>query len=543
MIQGRVTSLHISSRTVHVVEAEMNRGRIEVLNAFTVRNMQRFFTTQGKLINMASMIDTIVMALNTNGVVGKRLMITFDDVFQTSFSIEAVTGVKKPSSVKKGLTSLFRKDEEDEEEQAGNIATIKLRQKWGQYITQDDQGEAVSVTLAERDMVESMSALFETSGYHVISIEAPETTLVYTRNAIEYSYDYLHKIVIFANNEDKGEVYVMTKDVPSIIKTVQMDSFEGDFEDKIVDVCEQEAKTNQMRNPFVFLVGDAFNNVNRYISIAEKLEESGIQMFDLYGIANNADISPTAVQIKINQSVKDEIGELTCEYGMCISQLLRGYEKNPSSLCGKNRLPQVFNTKNKIIAVKVLRAAAIVFLVVNIALTALCGLETFSVHSQVQNVDHIRSELHAVEERRNTAKTQLMALSEMDNRLKTVFTFALDSISPSLNIASIDTIDMLGYSTQQRLAEAAEENANAEKKEEKEKTAENVEETQDPTTKNTKKAIIVRGYSTKSSGPVEFYNAMVAKMDDVQLVATQQMELPSGEIIYAFEIQVGGNAA
>ena len=167
MITGRIASLHISQKEVHVVEAEVNRGLVEVTNAFAIRNFDRFFS-RGKLINLTTMVESITMAMTANGVTATRLMVCFDGAFQTNFSIEPVSSVRKRRTLRDLLPNGSKQTNDNDDGadlENANGATIKHRHSWGQYITQDDQGEAVSVTLAERDMVDSLVSAFGARGY------------------------------------------------------------------------------------------------------------------------------------------------------------------------------------------------------------------------------------------------------------------------------------------------------------------------------------------------------------------------------------------
>lgn len=549
MISGRVASLHISQKEVHVVEADVNRGLIEVTNAFAIRNFDRFFS-RGKLINMSTMVEAITMAMTTNGITATRLMVTFDGAFQTSFSIEPISSVKK----RRSLRDIFpaggdqQKDNNDGADlDSSNGATIKHKHSWGQYITQDDQGEAVSVTLAERDMVDSFVSAFGASGFKVISIEAPDTSLIYARNIVEFSYDYVNKIIIQSEDGESGNLYVLTKDVPSTIKRIQFDTLEGfDMEERIVELCTREATNQQMRNPLVFLVGSAFKSTDDYISIADHLETEDMHVMDLYALADNSQFVQNAVQITLHSASENDTPELSCEYGICMCQLLRCYEAKPENLY-EGRLPSLFSTKNKLQVCHWTKVAAIVFMVANVLLTAAIGFETLSVNSVIKGSSNLSSQLTKVEAERANAQLQLQVLDTLDPRLNDVFTFILENVDSSLNIASVDTVDMIP--TTQGSTSQLEENTNRRTSilgiptgSTESETTEETNQTTPAAAEQVKKQLVIRGYSTKSSGPIDLYNALnKAAIDEIKLVGHQQMTLPSGETIYAFEIRVGEN--
>lgn len=530
MITGKHASIHITKSAIRVVEAVVSRGRVEVTNALTIPNAARFFNNRGKLINMVTLVDTMVMSMESAGMTAKKLFVSFEGAFQTTFSIEPLSTVpekRKGFSFKKGKPD---NDKLDLEDNAG--ATIRRQHNWGQYVTQDDQGEAVSITAGERDMVDSMVETFSSHGYSVVSLEAPDTVLVYTRNTEAFSYDSLNKIIVYADNDETGELYIMTKDVPSSLKRIQFDSYEGvTFQDHVREVCLQEMNVGQMRNPNVYLVGEAFSNVDDYIMIAQDLEYEGMQVVDLYAINKSSDATLANVQICIADEAVPTMEELNGSYGICICQLLRCFDPKPVNMC-ENRLNLHIPAQYTIMASKVIMGLAIAFLAINVILTGLTSFEAISVQGALQDSDALRSQLTRVETQRDEAQLQLSALETIDNRLAAVFNFIYANVDSSLNIASVDSVDMIPVDSSSSSEYSETEDANTEKQ---------TQNTEQPgATESTKKQLVIRGYSTKSSGSVELYNALTRYgFTGVKLEGHQQVNLPSGETIYVFEIRIG----
>jgi len=530
VITGKTVSVHITQQDVHVVEAETEKGKLTVYNAFTLHGFDRFFDTKGRLTNLAGLVDNIVMACKANGVTTKRMSICFADVFQTSFSIEPITGAAKKRTLNLNMTIGGGGEKKDAPRQTVNTATITKRHSWGQYITQDEQGEAVSVTQAEKDLVESLVNSFTTAGFKVVSLETPDTALVYARNTNSYSYDSLNKIVLHSEDGTSGNLYVFTKDVPSVIKRVNFDMLEGNnLIEKTVSACSAEVQTGQMRNPQVALVGNAFHDTETYLTTAEQLLDAEIEVCDLYGSLN---VMPKEGAVLIGFSSQSGLAEtgLGCEYGIAICTLLRCFDEKPQSIVEVKSSVQI-TAKDKFLFFRMLKIAAAIFLAVNLILTGITAVSAFSLSGKMQDSTAMNSRLTRVTALRDTARTQLDTLSTLDDRIEQVFLFTLENVDSTVNIASIDTEDMLATDTSSQPADAA---------------AADGTETTDPNSpcNYVPQRIIVRGYSTQSSGAIALFNALDgANIGSVKLVGHQQINLPSGEAIYAFEINIEGGTA
>ena len=539
MISGKLAALHITDKTIHIVEGDVNRGAIDIIGVFTIDNTDRFFN-RGKLINLASMVDAIDKQMATNGMTSKRLAICFDNVFEVSFSIDPVISRKKEA----GLKGLFKREEEEENAsqkptEKASAATIRHRHSWGQYVTQDEEGEAVSTSLAERDMIDSLVREFEARGYKIVSIEAPETDLIYTRNTIPFSYDSLNKIIIWADDKETGSVYTMTKDVPSVIKQVQFDSLESPaFDDKIKEICLREVELGHMRNPFVYLIGDAFSDVIEYDDIAEELSYEGITVIDLYGNVTDYSELPDAVQIRRSENMSELSDDVTCSYGLCICLLLRCLDTEPENLCEKRRF-RLISPKERALLVQLTRVSAVIFFAVNLLLTGLIAYEDMSVKAKVQDSETLNIRLSQAETKKAKAKAQLNELNTIDTRIESIVNFVYENIDSTVNIASIDTVDMIPQSQTSASSYAkTEDKTGAEAENTDVKSEDSKKENESSSSTYARKQLIIRGYSTRSAGPIELYNKLnLLGIGEIKLAGQQQVELPSGEVIYVFEFQ------
>lgn len=554
MILGRVASVHINERAIRIAEAIVERGIIKIENAFEISNVDRFFS-KGKLINLSMLVETITLSMSANGVTAKRLELCFDNVFQTSFSIEPLDAesMKKRTSFFKKKSAKTQKVKGDHEDDS--VATIVHHHSWGTYITQDEQGEAISTVMAERDMVTSLVTEFRRAGYTVCSIEPPDTALVYVKNTLEYTYDSLQKICIHADNEEIGDLYIFTKDVPSTIKRIQFDTLDGStFRDKICELCEREISIGQMRNPYVYLIGDAFEDIDLYTQIAEDLEYEGIQVIDLYGLGQDYSQYPHAIQVQLSEAAKDNGIELTCQFGLCICLFLRCFDPKPENLKEGGSYFAIVAPRVRIKAVKVLCALASAFLFVNVMMAGAVFYESVTLSNMLDDSATIKTELVSIQNQCSAAETQLSVINSLDDRLEGVFDFVYANVDASINIASVDTEDMIPVNTgsqnatsegsevkEEGSASQVQQQTNSEKSESqetKDETASATESTDDVLT-NVNQQIVIRGYSAKSNGPIDLYNALdQAGLGIVKLVGQQQMDLPSGETIYAFELRI-----
>ena len=301
-----------------------------------------------------------------------------------------------------------------------------------------------------------------------------------------------------------------------------------------------------MRNPYIFLLGDAFKDMDTYIKIAEDLDYEGMQVSDLYGLVTNPDAAEGEVDIVISEEADSAMPEITPEYGICICQLLRCFDTEPENLAPR-RLPTLISSQATSTAMKVLQIAAIIFLVFNVVLTGLTAFEAISIRSSLQDTGALHAQLNETKAEKAEAEIQLAALNAIDPRLAEVFNFIYENVDPSLNIASVDTVDMLPTAEDSESEYAEESNKKDDKTENGEESS--VEQKKDTSSATpsvesatvlNQRQLIIRGYSTKSNGTIALYNALNrAGIGEVRLVGHQQVELPSGELIYIFELSAG----
>lgn len=561
---NNTVAIHITTQTVHIVEGYLNKGVLQIVRAFDIGNVDLCFTDDGSLINMQSLIETIANGLKANGVTAKKVHLCYDcGSNQNDRSIEfdlQIYNIGEKKVEKSGSQDirLFK-----------NLKTkkpispqITKEHRWGEYVTQYESGETITTVTADKDLISSLVLSFREFGYQVVSIEPPETALFYLRHSIPFTYDSTNKIIIHADTEDSCLIYVFTKDVPSMMRRQQTSSIDGEFfQDKVANIALKEVMSGKMRNPYIYVAGKAFSNNDDYISLLETLEEQGLIPVDVLGLHDS--YSKYTDSIKFTQVENDDIEiDIGGQHTVCVCMLLRPLEKNPENLADSKMSMFLMTPKNMLLAAKVAKLAAMSVMIFSAILTSIVAFEYLTVNVKLQDATTLQSNLKAAQRNKEIATLKLQTLGTIDTRLRDIFEFVYENVDSTLNIASVDTIDMLPgelsikdndtnidpvtglpiiTDEQVEAAQAANESDGASGKENAStENPANGQATPNSLSEHTQKVLVIRGYSTESAGPVALYNALVeAGMGSVHLNGEEQITLPSGEQIYVFELTAG----
>ena len=155
------------------------------------------------------------------------------------------------------------------------------------------------------------------------------------------------------------------------------------------------------------------------------------------------------------------------------------------------------------------------------------------------------AQLKIAEQNRDITRTMVDSLATIDSRYKDIFTFVYSQVTEDLNIASIDTEDMIPESAVVTTTPDATVTSDSTDISDGTETGDGSTGSVDVTNsaaEYTMQTIVIRGYSTSTNGPVELYNALVnAGLGEVKIVGVEQVPLPSTETLFAFELTVGPN--
>lgn len=546
---NKIACIHITRNDVRIVEGRVSSGVILISHSAIVQKAGRFFSGD-RLANMSDLVSAIVTSMTMNSITAKELYIVYDNNLQVDFFLDEKLIAKKEN---KSFSFGKKKDSNDgDAASAKNVGVIEHKKEWGKFITETEKGQLYTTTKIERDLVDFLISEFQEHGYKACSLEAPETALLYLRKMIPFTYDALNKLVLYANDETTGYFYQFTKDAPSGgQKQVHFDASESnEFVGKVCGVIKDEIRKSALHNPHIMLVGDAFANPDTYIECCRALQEEGLTCIDLYARWKNTNLPINCIRV----IVPDEDIEIERDgrFGICMALFARVFEGKPENLIEGFHLMGL-NKKTKIGLVEVGLTVASLFLVFSVITTGISVYENIVAKSEYERASNAtESRLALAQQQRDAAKARVDSLSTIDRRYNEIFKFVYAQVDEDLNIASIDTMDMIpstettgsaygGETTDS--SQAVSDPSQVTQPTDGEQASDVVDVTGETSaTSYTMQTIVIRGYSRTTDGPVELYKALVnADIGEVKVVGVEQVPLPSKETLFAFELTVGAS--
>ena len=546
---NKIACIHITRNDVRIVEGRVSSGVILISHSAIVQKADRFFSGD-RLTNMSDLVSAIVNTMTMNSITAKELYIVYDNNLQVDFFLDEKLIAKKEY---KSFSFGKKKDANaGDAASAKNVGVIEHKKEWGKFITETEKGQLYTTTKIERDLVDFLISEFQEHGYKVCSLEAPETALLYLRKMIPFTYDALNKLVLYANDETTGYFYQFTKDAPSGgQKQVHFDASESnEFVGKVCGVIKDEIRKSALHNPHIMLVGDAFANPDTYIECCRALQEEGLTCVDLYARWKNMNLPINCIRV----IVPDEDIEIERDgrFGICMALFARVFEGKPENLIEGFHLMGL-NKKTKIGLLEVGLTVASLFLVFSVITTGISVYENIVAKSEYERASNATgSRLALAQQQRDAAKARVDSLSTIDRRYNEIFKFVYAQVDEDLNIASIDTMDMIPSTETTGSAYGGETTDSSQAVSDPSQVTQPTDGEQAPdvvdvtgetsATSYTMQTIVIRGYSRTTDGPVELYKALVnADIGEVKVVGVEQVPLPSKETLFAFELTVGAS--
>ena len=546
---NKIACIHITRNDVRIVEGRISSGVILISHSAIVQKADRFFSGD-RLTNMSDLVSAIVNTMTMNSITAKELYIVYDNNLQVDFFLDEKLIAKKEN---KSFSFGKKKDANPgDAASAKNVGVIEHKKEWGKFITETEKGQLYTTTKIERDLVDFLISEFQEHGYKVCSLEAPETALLYLRKMIPFTYDALNKLVLYANDETTGYFYQFTKDAPSGgQKQVHFDASESnEFVGKVCGVIKDEIQKSALHNPHIMLVGDAFANPDTYIECCRALQEEGLTCVDLYARWKNMNLPINCIRV----IVPDEDIEIERDgrFGICMALFARVFEGKPENLIEGFHLMGL-NKKTKIGLVEVGLTVVSLFLVFSVITTGISVYENIVAKSEYERASNAtESRLALAQQQRDAAKARVDSLSTIDRRYNEIFKFVYAQVDEDLNIASIDTMDMIPLTETRGSAYGGETTDSSQAVSDPSQVTQPTDGEQAPdvvdvtgetsVTSYTMQTIVIRGYSRTTDGPVELYKALVnADIGEVKVVGVEQVPLPSKETLFPFELTVGAS--
>lgn len=555
MASNKIVAVHITHDNIRLVEGRVSDGVILVTHTAVVKKASRFFH-DNRLVYLSDMVLAIVDAMTINSFTAKDLHIVYDNNLVVDFYLDEKLIPKKESKLSFGKKANTEgEDAAAKQEKSGG--QIHHRKAWGKFITENEKGEMYTTTTIERDLVDFIISEFREHGYSVKSIEAPETALLYMRHMVPFSYDALNKLVVYANDESTGYFYQFTKDMPSGQKQFHFDSAQASgFPAKAIECIKEELRKSSLHNPYIMLIGDAFKNPNEYIEICQGLKEEGLFCIDTYGLWQDRGAPINSVRVVAPDEDVD-LG-LNGRFGICMCLLVRTMESKPENMVEGFHFT-FLSKKSKAILAELVSTAAVFFLLYNLVFTCIGLYENHVAETEYTKASTAtESMLTMAESERDALKAKVENLSTIDPRYNEIFKFVYAQVNENLNIASVDTADLIPTSgssgsnytqptpqtdTTQAATDGQTGDGTATGEQQTDANGNVVDVTAQPTYQQyVWQTIVIRGYSRTTSGPVNLYKALVsAGMGEVKIIGVEQVPLPNNETLFAFELTIGTN--
>lgn len=545
MASNKEACIHITRGDIRIVEGRITNGVMLLTRTAIVPNAKRFFHGE-RLAFMTEMVNSIVDAMNVNSFTTKTAHIIYDNGVDVQFYIDEK--LQGAGQQKKSLNLTFgKKADGGAAASKANSGTIVHKKAWGRYITESERGELYTTTTIERDLVEFMIDEFGKRGIYISSIEPPETALLYLRKILPYSYDALNKLVVYANDKDDGVFYQFTKDMPAGTKAFHFSDIASDsFVERVVGCIKNEMQKSSLINPYIMLVGDAFSDADEYVKISEALKEEGLFCIDIYGIWNDRSLPFNRIRVTSPEQNIKIVSD--GRFGIAICGIVRSLESKPENMI-EGFHPKHVSREFREGLVNFVLTVAILFFAYAGATTGISLYENKLAKEEYDRALSITdAQLKIAEQNRDITRTMVDSLATIDSRYKDIFTFVYSQVTEDLNIASIDTEDMIPESAVVTTtpdatvtSDSTDISDGTETGDGSDGSAGSVDVT-NSAAEYTMQTIVIRGYSTSTNGPVELYNALVnAGLGEVKIVGVEQVPLPSTETLFAFELTVGPN--
>jgi len=553
----RTAAIHITPTCIRVAEGAITGSKLRIYKTALVPNAEQYFP-DGKCDHLAELAAAVAAAMRSAGMKAKDLCIAYENL--GDIAVEWVEGTVPEEKPRRKISNLWHMEigkkaiTSQKEQETADTGMCRQVDHWGVYVTEGERGTLRSVSTADNDLIAGIAYEFHDLGYHVNSIESQQTALLYLRHAAPYSWDSKEKMLI-QTRENACTVYRWTKDTPAHVTERPFDTESSTVPEQVLAICQRESLAGNLRRPLIMLGGDLMATYSAYIGAVEYMEQNGCTILDIYnckepdgGEPNRCVDKALPTEIYANRGKENVCGQFT----VCIGLLYRQLEKEPCNLLTKGNLQKTDMAALKLSARLVSISAAALALA--LALTGVRLVGTYRMRSELQSATALQGSLASAIANRQGMEDRLTALAGIDSRYKSVLVYALGNVNSSLNIASIDTENVLEETTSASKFAADTASQPAETGTDGSQTPA-TEAGGTPLDLTSRQKIIIRGYATSSGDAMQFYNSLMASgIGSVELVGIQQVKLEdnrkaqNGEkistapvaSIYAFELSVGG---
>lgn len=516
---GKMLTVYITPSGVRVIEGESRNGTPHLSRFFTVQGVSDYFlerpTHPGtyEIANMTALVDTIVNEFRNQRTSVRKVMVC-SNCFGVVTEVREAGDTASIKDVLTGDISALKRIRKPKGEGPG-AGCMECRVNWGELVQDGAVIRNVTVTTGDTYVLRSLVHEFYRCGYEVVSIADNLGTLVNLRQTEFATFDSQGKIIF---DFDMQVNYMeLSKDVPVGVHAEPMLSpFE--LVEHIEDFV-QSSLDHVGRNPKIYLTGDLMRDCNLYGELIDKLEAAGYVVYDLFD--RPAADPVTGLSVDTNKPV------LTPDYTVNIAMLMSAYAKDVISLVPTLEFSEIFRKNSRAIA-KVTMVLGIVCLLGTGALGVMRLMELNTIRGNPSSVASLQSQIESLTQNQQTLQSTIDTLTKADVTVLDLLNFAYNNQSSQVTLVSIDTQDMLVPGETPGGTVTSEDG-----------TYESGYAGGGP---KTREAIILRGFAKSGSAAVDYYDKLfhIGLPSDPILRGVQLYELPNGEQVFAFEIQVGG---
>lgn len=526
---GKVLAVYINPLGVRVVEGENKNGTLYTARYFTVYGVEDFFTEipgspgSYEVTNMTGLVDSIVNECRNQRSNCRRVMVCSD-----CFGIETnIISENSRGSLKSVLTgdisTVFGsgKGKGKDKRPKSSMAPDKMSCKvvWGALVEDGSVSKKVTESIGDKFVLKSLVQEFYKRGYDVLSISDCVGVLMNLRYTEEATFDSQGKIII--NFDGDCTVLSLKKDLP-----VDITRIPPMVEDEILDRIDgivAECLDRVGRNPRVYVSGVLMRNTYLYNAILDKLELSHCCVYDMFDRP---------------QEEPDNSGKIfTPDYTVNMAMLMSAYAKNIVTILPAIEFSEVFRKNSKAIA-SVFLALSIVSLGVSGFLAGSRFIKLREVQNNPPQVAMLEGQIQTLQANQVSLQSVIDTLTQADVTVLDLMNFIVNGESPMVTIVSVDTLDMLPPSLAvdgvgDTLVVTSD-------------SAAGVDETITGGSGgpgSTRQPIILRGYARSAPAAVGYYDRLfnLGLPVDPVLNGIEKYELPNGEVVHIFEIQIGGD--
>lgn len=517
---GKVLTVYISPTGVRVCEGENRNGNPDIGNFFVITDVEEYFSRGSdvrspEIINMSGLVEVIANECKEHNINARRVMVC-SDCFDLNTTIDLTIG----GGVKSILSRDIGKKKGVDTAPPGSM-TCKCA--WGEVVRDGAVHKVTSETVGDKYLLKSLCQEFYRRGYEVIFLSGAKEVLLNFRQTEPADFDSQGKIIF--NFDTDCTSAILTKDIPVEYQTLPMLPSEELLERLQAMINYAMGITG--RNPRIYLAGSVFSDTALYNSFLDYLELEGYLVYDLFE-------RPVKDDEYFEKLASGEIHPiLTADFSANIAMLMMGFSKTIISLTPQLGFEESLKKNSKALAT-VLAGACALFFVVSLVLSGIRLYKVVDARNNPSNLSNLQMQLQNLTMRQQSLNSTIATLTQADTLILELVRFVEENQDDRVTVLSIDTKDMLTSDEDDGYGMSV--------------TVDGADTTEEEVTGESGKSefsrasIVMRGYAKTGNEAVSYYNKLfnVGLPVDPVLNGVERYELPDGDEVYIFEIEIGG---